>query len=189
MRRYFIVMGDKTTAGGVVIQGEESCLNHGRPLAYHGAQVYCHACKTTGYICNVPPYRPMRLMGKQVAMENDICICKCDPPPRLLASQNNASMSFESHELAGMGHARPGADPSKGGQTTRRHSKRIYVSDSSTGEPLTNRPFIAEVEGHKQSGRTDDDGYATIETDGSKAFRIHVIFSSPKRNLTYGQGT
>ncbi|MBC8748977.1 putative Zn-binding protein involved in type VI secretion [Paraburkholderia sp. WC7.3g] len=185
MRRYFIVLGDKTTAGGVVIQAEERFTNHGKPLAYHGAQIYCHACKSTGHICNVPPYRPMTLHGKQIALENDICICKCDPPPRLIASQNNASMSFESRELAGTGHMRQGAQRSKNAQTARRHLKRIYVSDSSTGEPLTNRPFIADVEGREQSGRTDDNGYATIETDGSRSFRIHVIFASPKRNLTY----
>ncbi|AXF13734.1 PAAR domain-containing protein [Paraburkholderia caledonica] len=153
MRRYFIVLGDKTTAGGVVIQGEESCRNHGKPLAYHGAQIYCHACKTTGYICNVPPYRPMVLMGKQAALENDICICKCSPAPRLIASQNNASMSFESGELAAMGF-RPDGSPMPKETGAFDEQVRAVGQGASEGYPY----FIETADGRTFSGSLDRNG-------------------------------
>ncbi|GJH08040.1 PAAR domain-containing protein [Caballeronia novacaledonica] len=108
MRRYFIVVGDSTTRGGIVLEGEERATNHDKPLSHHGARVYCHTCKAEGHIVGDGPSRPMLLHGKQVALENDLCICKCSPPPRLLRSQTNASMSFEGHELARMGYGPDG---------------------------------------------------------------------------------
>ncbi|PAK13859.1 PAAR domain-containing protein [Burkholderia ubonensis] len=102
MRRFFIVLGDKTTSGGTVLEGESRALNHGTPLSYHGARVYCPACNSEGHIVGDGPSWPMLLHGKQVALEDDLCICKCNPPPRLLRSQTNASMLFEGHELTRM---------------------------------------------------------------------------------------
>jgi uncharacterized Zn-binding protein involved in type VI secretion len=179
VRRFFIVLGDKTTAGGVVIQGEESCRNHGKALAYHGAQIYCHACKTTGYICNVPPYRPMILMGKQVALENDICICKCDPPPRLIASQNNASMSFDSGELAKMGclpdgRRMPESDSATVGSA---FDDRYQLLDANTGEPLAGVEYaIARANGQIEHGTTDADGHTHLleATDRAEVVNIYA---------------
>lgn len=103
LRRALIKLGDKTTAGGTVIEGEPASRHHGTPLSYHGASIYCPACKQTGKACNVPPMRPMRFMGKQALLENDICLCGCQPPPRLIASQSTMHVSFDHEELAQMG--------------------------------------------------------------------------------------
>ena len=103
MRRALIKLGDKTTAGGTVIEGEPASKHHGTPLSYHGASIYCPACKQTGKACNVAPMRPMRFMGKQALLENDICLCGCQPPPRLIASQSSMHVSFDHEELARMG--------------------------------------------------------------------------------------
>lgn len=100
MRRNFIVLGDKTTADGVVLQGEERSQHHGKPLAYEGAAVSCHACKSTGHIQCVEPLHPMKLFGKQVALENDLCICQCNPPPKLVATQQAGYMAFDTAALA-----------------------------------------------------------------------------------------
>jgi uncharacterized Zn-binding protein involved in type VI secretion len=110
MRRNMILKGDKTTRDGVVIEGDETMTNDGRPLAYQGCRVYCPACKTTGFIANVPPYLPMTFCGgKQVALEGDLCLCACDPKPKLLASRDDMFMTLEAHELARMGYAPNGA--------------------------------------------------------------------------------
>ena len=109
MKRYMILKGDKTTADGVVLEGDETTTNAGRPLAYQGAAIYCPACKSQGRIVRDGPHLPMSfLAGKQVALDNDLCVCKCDPPPRLIASRQDMSMSFESHVLAQMGYAPDG---------------------------------------------------------------------------------
>ncbi len=82
---------------------------HQRAAAYDGAQISCPACKSTGKISCVGPRRPFGLSnGKQIAMENDLCICKCSVPPKLIASQTFSGMDFESHELARMGFSGAG---------------------------------------------------------------------------------
>ena len=105
MRRYMIVQGDKTTRNGVVLEGDMTTLNSGKPLAYRGASVQCPKCKSIGHIEGVGPSWPMPFMSKQVALENDLCICKCNPAPRLIASLSSMFMTFESDELAQLGFA------------------------------------------------------------------------------------
>jgi uncharacterized Zn-binding protein involved in type VI secretion/D-alanyl-D-alanine dipeptidase len=95
MKRYLILMGDKTTAGGTVLEGNTGTTNNGTPMSYHGARIYCPACQSTGHACNVPPFHTMLLTGKQALLNDDLCLCKCSPPPRLIASQHEVSMSFE----------------------------------------------------------------------------------------------
>lgn len=66
MHRYIILKDDRTTENGIVLEGDESCTNHGRALAFEGALIDCPACKSEGRIVNVPPYRPFTLMnGRQ----------------------------------------------------------------------------------------------------------------------------
>ncbi|WP_080405622.1 PAAR domain-containing protein [Burkholderia ubonensis] len=154
MKRSYIIVGDTTTAGGVVIQGEPVYTTNGKPLAHHEGKVYCHACKSEGYIRNVGPSRPMMLMGKQVALENDLCICKCNPPPRLIASQNSAFMEFDSKELETMGYTPQGryiGDAS--------YDQHFQLKDKHTGRPLQDMPYrIVTDDGEEIEGRTDANG-------------------------------
>lgn len=100
MQRNFARKGDKTTANGTVLEGEESFIQEGLPVAFHGAQVYCPACNSTGVVFTIPPHHPWRINDKQLALDGDLCICKCSPPPRLLASQSSAFMSFNENSAA-----------------------------------------------------------------------------------------
>ncbi|MGF6572559.1 Zn-binding Pro-Ala-Ala-Arg (PAAR) domain-containing protein, incolved in TypeVI secretion [Paraburkholderia fungorum] len=95
MHRKMIVQGDKTTKNGVVTTGDPTMTCGGKPLAFVGAEVSCPACNSTGKIANVMPYMPMTFCGgKQVALEDDICLCKCDPAPKLIASQSDMVMTM-----------------------------------------------------------------------------------------------
>lgn len=100
MQRHFARKGDKTTADGTVLEGEDSFIQEGLPVAFHGAQVYCPACNSTGVILAIPPHHLWTVNGKQLALDGDLCICKCSPPPRLLASQSSARMSFDGNSDA-----------------------------------------------------------------------------------------
>jgi uncharacterized Zn-binding protein involved in type VI secretion len=162
MRRYFIVIGDKTTNGGTVLEGEDRARNHGKPLSYHGARVYCPECKSEGRIVGDGPYRPMRLHGKQVALENDLCICKCSPPPRLIRSQTNASMSFDGDELARMGYAANG-----GRLPEQQHSRARYIA--------FRLREVGSLEGLDCVAHFDDGSTAT----GAFDYRNHVRFENP----------
>ena len=85
--RRFIRQGDKTDRNGVVKDGIASSSFQGRPLAYLGAPVQCPACGAEGVIVSDGSPRAMTVMGKQVALENDLCQCRCEPLPKLIASQ------------------------------------------------------------------------------------------------------
>lgn len=108
-KRYYIRKGDKTTAGGIVTEGVVSFMMHDKLTAFDTASVWCPVCKVEGHISIVGPRRPFTLPNnREIAMEGDLCLCKCDPPPHLLASQNVAWMQFERDELACMGYGENG---------------------------------------------------------------------------------
>ncbi|PMS17509.1 PAAR domain-containing protein [Trinickia dabaoshanensis] len=93
MKRRFIRKGDTTDRNGVVIDGVAQSMFQGEPLAYLGASVQCPACGMQGVIISDGSPRTMTVMGKQVALENDLCQCKCDPLPKLIASQAMGSIT------------------------------------------------------------------------------------------------
>nr|WP_225908734.1 S-type pyocin domain-containing protein [Pseudomonas lactucae] len=95
VRRYNITTGAKTTAGGEVISGMERTSFNGQMIAREGDRVACPACGTEGFIELVGPHLHEEWGGKQAALEGDLCICKCDPPPELIACQRFKSQVFE----------------------------------------------------------------------------------------------
>jgi len=95
MQRYLILDGDKTTASGTVVAEPTTIQFDGRDVAPEGDDVQCPACNTTGKIkCDGPRQVMTAPDGRHAALSDDLCICKCDPPPKLVASQQ--SMSVES---------------------------------------------------------------------------------------------
>ncbi|WP_230945986.1 PAAR domain-containing protein [Burkholderia territorii] len=177
MRRHFIRIGDKTTVGGTVNQGEESFKHHGIALAYQGAEVYCTACKSVGKIVNTPPYRPMLLRGKQVALENDICACKCNPAPRLLSSQNTAFMSFDSDESARTGFLPDRKFPSNasGQSCAIRFDDCFKIFDASTNRPLAHTEYaILRADGDIEHGVTNGDGHTHLLSSTAESEDVHI---------------
>ncbi|WP_179403667.1 PAAR domain-containing protein [Burkholderia guangdongensis] len=94
MRRYNLRENDNSTSGGVVIEGIPDDTLDGVPLTFLGAKVVCPVCKQTGVIVGQGPRYPDTSMGKQPALDDDICVCGCEPSPRMIASQNKM---FEDH--------------------------------------------------------------------------------------------
>lgn len=166
MRRYFIVAGDKTTSDGMVLEGEERAKNHGKPLSYHGARVYCPACKSEGLIVGNGPSRPMRLHGKQVALDNDLCICKCNPPPRLIHSQTDAYMSFDGEALEKMEYAPDGRRTTPdSGETFSQHFRFLDDSGRSVSGILVH---LTDVDGQTSPVTTDSNGRTPVKSGASE---------------------
>ncbi|QPS46294.1 PAAR domain-containing protein [Burkholderia humptydooensis] len=91
MRRHDIVKGDLTTVGGIVQGGDGGDLLNGREQAYEHDPVLCPACKTIGKIaCDGPRISSTGPDGRQAALSDDLCICLCSPPPKLVASQSTS---------------------------------------------------------------------------------------------------
>lgn len=116
MRRALLRSGDKTTAGGTVMEGAENCTVGGKSVAFIGARIWCPVCNSEGFVAWVGPHRKATMNGKQQALDGDECVCKCSPPPICIASQNFAWHSFEAGELAAASSnsATPGSEFARG---------------------------------------------------------------------------
>lgn len=163
----------------------------GTPVTYVGARVYCPVCKSEGVIVQQGRRLPsFDIKGREAALNGDLCVCRCERHPQMLASHNRAYVELDEHSVANnvAGNAVEANEAKQVHSALDKiYSRRIYVWDSSTGEALKHQAFVADVGGGRQLGKTDNDGYATIETRDSQAFRIHILFSSPKRNLEHAQ--
>ena len=170
MRRAILKRGDNTTAGGVVLEGIDSCMHHGTPMTFIGAKIWCPACNSEGVIGWKGPHQKATMMGKQQALEGDICLCNCDPAPVLLASQKSAWHVFESYGLGGA------AD---GGKSTIEESHGAYDEQvralCKNFTTLDGYPYLIETRpGKVYSGRVGAGGHLPrIATDVSDRYTVY----------------
>ncbi|WP_111934691.1 PAAR domain-containing protein [Paraburkholderia bryophila] len=93
MKRYSILDGDRSTASGTVHARPTTLSFSGRHVAHEGDDIACPACNSTGKIkCDGPRFTMPGPGGRRSALSDDLCICKCDPPPKLVASQQAMSV-------------------------------------------------------------------------------------------------
>jgi len=193
--RTYLCMGDKA-GSAVIIEGlENDTYSDGGPtlqLATVYMKTYCHACKKAGFICPAGPRLDGTAPnGQMYALSGDINICDCNPAPVFWA-QRNMTETITSGDIARMNepYARSGGNEASASPASEpKHARWFFVWDSATGEPLVNRDFVANVAGARQSGKTDGEGYAKITTDGEQSVNIHIIFSSPKRDMKPNRGS
>jgi hypothetical protein len=112
----------------------------------------------------------MSVMGKEVALENDLGMCKCRPPPRMIASQWTFSQSFTRDDLAAQGYT------SSGVPLMRHYDEGITLRDHRTRRPLAHvRYRVRSSSGAISNGVTDASGKtARIETSGAENLTIEV---------------
>lgn len=103
MRRYTITLGASTTAGGKVISATANGSINGVKIALESDLVFCPACKSQGKIVCVGPRIPETWNGKQVALENDLCMCGCPVPPKLVPNQTLRSQVIEDSPMLAAG--------------------------------------------------------------------------------------
>lgn len=123
-------------------------------------------------------------------MGGDEVACKCATRPQVIALYGRKfaiTGVSASKGSAGASSVAAAASPAQAVDEAK-HTRWCLAWDRVTGEPLANREFVADIGGVRQSGKTDGQGYAKIETNGEQPFNIHVIFSSPKRVLKPSQG-
>lgn len=173
MRRAILKLGDKTSAGGVVLEGIEGCKHHGTPITFIGAKIWCPACNSEGVIGWNGPHQKATMMGKQQALEGDLCLCRCDPPPVLIASQNSAWHAFEARELANSSHASGAAAGSGPNRGVYDEQYTLYAGD---GRPLAGVPYrIVTTTGRVINGTTNGLGQTDrITTDGREKLKLYT---------------
>lgn len=92
-RRYDILKGDSTTAGGTVEGGDANDKVGDREQAYETDPVWCPACNTMGRIVCVGSRQSMSGPdGREGALSDDLCVCLCNPSPLLIPSQYTSYM-------------------------------------------------------------------------------------------------
>jgi hypothetical protein len=91
VRRYDILKGDRTTSNGTVLGGDSNDRIGNREQAYERDEVWCPECLSMGQIvCDGPRLSMRGPDGREAALSDDLCVCKCHAPPRLLPSQQSS---------------------------------------------------------------------------------------------------
>lgn len=85
-KRYLILLGAQTTAGGKVKTASSFMSYNGVHYALEGDLVDCPTCGQEGHIGCVTPRLEASYNSRQYALENDLCLCGCSPAPRLVAN-------------------------------------------------------------------------------------------------------
>jgi len=162
MIRCNLVKGDRSAADGEALDGIALCTIMGKEMTFLGAKVYCPACKTTGEIVGVGPRHPNDWMGKQEALDGDICVCRCNPPPIMIASQREMFHSFEAGELAAMGldsFGRPLERMAKTHNDGRHHFDEQVRLSAPPGYDISGMQYLIKgSDGAVKRGRVPADG-------------------------------
>ena len=166
--RYYIRKGDRTTADGVVLDGSSSNTAYGIGLSYEGDRVQCPACKSTGQIVCDGPRWSCKSDGRERALSDDLCLCRCSPPPRLIASQTSLSLHMEGSSAATTASSFGAKLP---------HDEQFLLRDHSTGEPLANVQYeVRTASGNIIRGTTDSSGRTQrIATDSAEQLMLHIL--------------
>lgn len=165
MRRHTITLGASTTAGGKVISASSNGVINGIKIAVEENAVSCPVCKTQGKIVCIGSRIPETWNCKQVALESDLCLCRCFPSPKLVANQSLRYQVIEQLEKANVGgSATEVTKPSSVAPVPENaaYDLDFLVVDHLAGLPLSDWPYAIELaSGHHIQGRTDQAGKTT----------------------------
>lgn len=164
-KRYYIRDGATTTAGGTVRASARLFKLDGVALALEGDAVDCSACGTRGIIKCAAPRIPHRFQGKEFALSDDLCVCGCQPSPKLVSDQQFKFQAFAAapdeavdESAAGKTSASQSGYPS--GVATNAKLVRLRFVDSVSAKPYVNRPYRLELmDGKVVQGVTDATGH------------------------------
>jgi uncharacterized Zn-binding protein involved in type VI secretion len=175
MKRHYLKVGDKSSKDGTISEGIPGMTHEGTELAFVGASVSCPSCNSVGKIIPAGPRWPGDLMGMQAAFDGDICACKCQPHPVMIASQSDMYQSFESHELGELGFAPSGKTLEDEANAHDQHFRVI----NSDGEPVEGFPYrLKSSDGQAIQGVTSADGVTELVASDSARqvdFLLHVM--------------
>lgn len=163
MIRYHITLGALTTAGGVVTQASGIGSIDDKQVVLEGDIIVCRTCKSTGYVLCVGPRIPEFWgdgVGKQVALEHDLCACKCNPPPTLIANQSLSYQTIEGQAMAlgsTWGPTVESAPLTQHGPQTD-YDEHFQLIDKRTGKLLEDWGYRIEAPDRTAEGATDSAG-------------------------------
>jgi uncharacterized Zn-binding protein involved in type VI secretion len=177
MRRYTITLGAPSTSGGKVISASSDSRIEGVAIALEGDLVSCPLCKTAGKIRCVGPRIPESLNGKNVALENDLCICRCSVPPKLLPNQAVRSQVIKD---TGRALSNPAPDRIARGSQDQVFSDQFRLVDDHDGQPLVHREYaVVRASGKLEFGTSDDSGHTHVLSTTAQAEPVEIYAQGP----------
>lgn len=174
MKRCTITLGASTTAGGKVVVASATGSINGAAIALEGDAVFCPACKSTGKIVCVAPRIPELWSGKQVALQDDICVCGCPLPPRLVPNQ---TLRFQNTGAATETSEKKGDSPAASAESVAqpRFDDHFLLIDEETGEAMNSTEYcIKRASGRLEFGTTDHEGRTHMLSAEAKAESVEI---------------
>lgn len=177
MRRYTITLGAPTTTGGKVISASSDGKIDGVPIALEGDLVTCPVCKTAGKILCVGPRIPETWNGKNVALESDLCICRCAISPKLMPNQTLRSQVIKD---SGRALSNPADGPVARGASTQLFNDRFVLVDDQDGRPLARREYaVVRASGKLEFGTSDEGGHTHMLSTTAHAECVEIYAQGP----------
>lgn len=172
IKRYYITLGATTTAGGKVTTAGSFMSVNGAKVALDRDKIWCSQCNSEGYIALDGPRLSSSYNGKQFALNDDLCICKCSPPPRLVAAQNHSSQTIDTDWHA----VKVGATAQAAGNLNTVQSRAsetdsipLVLLDPDTQEPFKQCTYRLELSDKVIEGTTDQNGATRPLTSAERA--------------------
>lgn len=177
----FIVVGDRTSHGGLVISGDITFTIDGQPVARVGDKVFCPRCKTMTTIAT-SRFPSIFDLGQTMAYHQDSTSCGA-----LLYSRHNNHAGWDDGVPEG-GEADSAAVSSSESQLDMKRQKNAplrfrehFILHDDEGNVSANVPYsVTTGEGNTFEGESDAEGRTdVIWTDSPEAVDFTVL---PKKN-------
>lgn len=172
--RPFIVMGDQTSHGGVVIGSTQTTDTHGKRLARVGDQVTCPK-KGHGTTVIVTGDPTMIVDGAPVARHGDLCACGA-----VLISSQVVSRVGDGGGSSNTSHGAQTVTASSGAAAAEAVNEaikalfdhRFVLRCDLTDMPLTKQPYRLRWKDQVVEGVTDEKGQTSAIPTGSSAAEV-----------------
>jgi uncharacterized Zn-binding protein involved in type VI secretion len=150
----WIVIGDRTSHGGTVIEGDPTFTTHGKPVAHVGHMTTCPRCKGGPFpiVTGAPDFINY---GKPVARHGDKTACGAT----LIAAQVVSTWSAESGPLSRGAGSTTFIASHAASDAQQQFDDHFIIHDAATGEQLANIEYaIRRATGEIEHGMTDREG-------------------------------
>jgi hypothetical protein len=145
-----------------------------RAVTYIGAKVHCPTCKTDGTIAAKGPRWRSSIFGKEQALEGDICLCKCNPPPVMIASQRKGCQEFSASQLAAFETHRAGAGEPPASRDGDELEQHFEIVDARTEKPIEGMTY-----------KLSNDGRTVIHDAPLTEGKTRAVLVKDHRNLLF----
>lgn len=170
--RPFIVIGDQTDHGGVVIGSTMTTDTHGKRLARVGDQVTCPK-KGHGTTVIVTGDPTMIVDGAPVARHGDKCACGATLISSQVVSRTGDGGGGGGGAPASGGLASPAHDVhqtvASAAQALETYDQHFVLTCSLTNMPLAHQPYRLRAGGKVHEGVTDEKGRTALIATGDAA--------------------